>query len=192
MSEKEENRQRSAGGQALDLALIGNCRTAALIDPLGRIVWWCFPRFDSNPIFCRLLTGEDEKGFCDVILSDLVDARSAYVRNTAILETELEDKHGGRVKITDFAPRFHRYERTFHPPQLVRRIQPIAGLPRITIRVRPTEAYGRTISDISIGSNHIRYQGTGSAIEYGCAPFLCRAREDLSLDASYDAGVRPG
>jgi GH15 family glucan-1,4-alpha-glucosidase len=178
MSEKEENRQRSAGGQALDLALIGNCRTAALIDPLGRIVWWCFPRFDSNPIFCRLLTGEDEKGFCDVILSDLVDARSAYVRNTAILETELEDKHGGRVKITDFAPRFHRYERTFHPPQLVRRIQPIAGLPRITIRVRPTEAYGRTISDISIGSNHIRYQGTGTVLRLNTdAPLSYVAQE---------------
>src|SRR6185437_3650439 len=41
--------------QALDLALIGNCRVAALINPAGRIVWWCFPRFDSNPVFSRLL-----------------------------------------------------------------------------------------------------------------------------------------
>jgi hypothetical protein len=27
----------------------------------------------------------------------------------------------------------------FHPPQLVRRIVPLAGLPRIAIRVRTTE-----------------------------------------------------
>src|SRR5579863_9344861 len=162
MSEKEENRQRSAGGQALDLALIGNCRTAALIDALGRIVWWCFPRFDSNPMFSRLLAGEEEKGFCDVVLTDLVNSRSAYIRNTAILETELEDKHGARLRITDFAPRFPRYERTFHPPQLVRRITPLSGQPRITIRVRLTEACGRPISDIAIGSNHIRFQGAGT------------------------------
>ena len=38
----------------LDLAVIGNGRTAALIEPTSRIVWWCYPRFDSDPLFCRL------------------------------------------------------------------------------------------------------------------------------------------
>src|SRR5579863_2791089 len=178
MSEKEENRQRSAGKQALDLALIGNCRTAALIDAFGRIVWWCFPRFDSNPMFSRLLAGDEEKGFCDVVLSDLVDARASYVRNTAILETELEDKHGGRVRITDFAPRFHRFERTFHPPQLVRRITPLSGSPRVAIRVRPTESYGRPIEEASLGSNHIRYQGAGAVLRLNTdAPLSYVAQE---------------
>src|ERR1700726_3697185 len=59
---------RSLEEQALDLALIGNCRIAALVNPTGRIVWWCFPRFDSDPVFSRLLAGDEEKGFCDVIL----------------------------------------------------------------------------------------------------------------------------
>jgi GH15 family glucan-1,4-alpha-glucosidase len=178
MSETDGKSRRRPDKQALDLALIGNCRTAALVDPVGRIVWWCFPRFDSNPIFCRLLAGDEEKGFCDVVLNDLVDARSAYVRNTAILETELTDKQGGRLRITDFAPRFQRYERTFHPPQLVRRITPLAGQPRITIRVRPTEAYGRPMSDLSIGSNHIRYQGAGTVIRLNTdAPLSYVAQE---------------
>jgi hypothetical protein len=35
----------------LDLAVIGNGRTAALIEPTSRIVWWCFPAFDGDPIF---------------------------------------------------------------------------------------------------------------------------------------------
>ena len=52
----------------LDLALIGNGRTAALIDPQSRIVWWCFPGFDGDPIFCRLLAGGEEKGYSDVVL----------------------------------------------------------------------------------------------------------------------------
>jgi len=148
-----------AEARALDLALIGNCRIAALVNGVGRIVWWCFPGFDSNPVFCRLLAGDEEKGFCDVVVADLVDTKSGYARNTAILETELEDRHGGRVRITDFAPRFPRYERIFRPPQLIRRITPLAGLPRITIRVRPCHSYGRPVIDLSMGSNHIRYQG---------------------------------
>jgi GH15 family glucan-1,4-alpha-glucosidase len=155
--------ERPAIAQSLDLALIGNCRIAALIDTSGRIVWWCFPRFDSNPAFSRLLAGDEEKGFADVVLTDLAHAKAAYQRNTAIVETELEDSHGGRVRITDFAPRFVRFERMFRPPQLVRRITPIAGLPRIAIRVRPTHAYGRPTTDFSMGSNHIRYHHAAGA-----------------------------
>ena len=69
----------------------------------------------------------------------------------------------GEVRVTDFAPRFEHYERTFRPPQLIRRIEPIAGLPRIAIRVRPTYAYGRPVTEYALGSNHIRYMG-GSEI----------------------------
>ena len=113
--------------QPLDLALIGTCRVAALIDSSARVVWWCFPRFDSDPVFCRLLAGKEEKGFCDIVLHDQVNTTSAYARNTSVLETWLEDKHGGIVKITDFMPRFGRYERVFRPPQFVRRIEPAGG-----------------------------------------------------------------
>jgi GH15 family glucan-1,4-alpha-glucosidase len=156
--------QSSRGAQPLDLALIGNCRVAALIDTGGRIVWWCFPRFDSNPAYSRLLAGDEEKGFADVVLADQISAKAGYVRNTAIVETELEDRHGARVRITDFAPRFVHFERTFRPPQLMRRITPIAGLPRIAIRVRPTYGYGKPANEYSIGSNHIRYHGAGTVL----------------------------
>jgi hypothetical protein len=47
----------------LDLAVIGNGRTAALLEPGSRLVWWCFPRFDSDPIFSRLLAGDEERDF---------------------------------------------------------------------------------------------------------------------------------
>jgi GH15 family glucan-1,4-alpha-glucosidase len=147
------------GGHHLDLALIGNCRVGALVDRKARIVWWCFPRFDADPIFSRLIAGDEEKGFCDVVLADCVETRSNYLRNTAIVETILIDSRGGQVRVTDFAPRFEHYERIFRPPQLIRRIEPIAGLPRVTIRVRPTFAYGRPIDEYALGSNHIRYMG---------------------------------
>jgi GH15 family glucan-1,4-alpha-glucosidase len=148
----------------LDLAVIGNGRTAALVDPASRLVWWCFPRFDGDPIFCRLLSGKDEKGFADVVLDDVADVQSEYLRNTAIVCTILTDKSGGAVRITDFAPRFQQFGRVFRPPQLFRIIEPISGLPRITIRVRPTQRYGRPFPRHSIGSNHIRYIDEGTVI----------------------------
>lgn len=148
----------------LDLAVIGNCRTAALVDPTSRIVWWCFPRFDADPVFSRLLAGDEEKGFSDVVLDGMVEFSSEYVRNTAIVETVMTDKSGNSVRITDFAPRFRQYGRMFRPPQLFRIIEPIAGLPRITIRVRPTHSYGKPLEKSSLGSNHIRYDEAESTI----------------------------
>jgi GH15 family glucan-1,4-alpha-glucosidase len=52
----------------------------------------------------------------------------------------------------------------FRPPQLIRIIEPVAGLPRITIRVRPTSEYGTPIADRSLGSNHITFRGKDIAI----------------------------
>ena len=148
----------------LDLAIIGNGRTAALLQPDAKIVWWCFPRFDSDPVFSRLLSGKEEKGFTDVILDGMVNIQSEYVRNTAVVTTVLTDHQGGAVRITDFAPRFRNFDRVFRPPQLFRIIEPIAGLPRITIRFRPTHDYGDPITQVSIGSNHVRYLGGTNVI----------------------------
>ena len=148
----------------LDLAVIGNGRTAALVDPHSRLVWWCYPRFDGDPIFCRLVSGKEEKGFSDVVLDDIAEYQSEYVRNTAIVSTVLTDRNGGKVRITDFAPRFRQFGRVFRPPQLFRIIEPIAGLPRITIRMRPTCDYGKPLPNRSLGSNHIRYSADSTVI----------------------------
>src|SRR3982750_2648441 len=90
----------AAAQQSLDLAVVGNGRTVALVNPLGRIVWWCFPRFDGDPVFCRLLSGDQEKGFTDVLLDGLVASHSEYVRNTALVTTVLTDRNGASVRIT--------------------------------------------------------------------------------------------
>jgi GH15 family glucan-1,4-alpha-glucosidase len=154
----------AAKGSPLDLGAIGNCRTAALLDTSGRIVWWCFPRFDSDPVFSRLLAGDEEKGFCDVQLDGAATYEAAYIRNTALIRTTLRDSAGNAVTITDFTPRFRRFERVFNPPQIFRRIEPTAGLPRIKIRVRPTFNYGQPYASRALGSNHIRYAGGNEAV----------------------------
>lgn len=40
---------------SLDLGVIGNSSSAALIDRNGSIVWMCAPRMDGDPVFCSLL-----------------------------------------------------------------------------------------------------------------------------------------
>jgi GH15 family glucan-1,4-alpha-glucosidase len=150
--------------QGLDLAVIGNCRTAALVDSHARIVWWCYPRFDGDPVFCRLLAGDEEKGFTDVVLDRLAETQSDYVRNTATVTTTLTAEDGAAVRITDFAPRFRNFGRITRSPQIYRMIEPVAGLPRITIRFRPAHDYGEPMSQRSLGSNHIRYWGGETVI----------------------------
>jgi hypothetical protein len=77
--------------ESLDLAAVGNCAVAALIDREGRIVWWCMPRLDGDPVFCGLLAGNADWGFADVAIADQVASRRSYLNNTAMLETILVD-----------------------------------------------------------------------------------------------------
>ncbi|MDX1711665.1 MAG: glycoside hydrolase family 15 protein [Rhodovibrionaceae bacterium] len=143
----------------LDLAVIGNCAFGALIDPRGRIVWSCLPRFDADPMFCALLDdhGYIDRGFYDVEVHGFSHAEQRYRRNSAIVETVLHTHDGSALQITDFAPRFKQYERTFRPPMIVRQIQPLAGAPRIRIRLRPACDYGARAAEVTRGSNHVRY-----------------------------------
>lgn len=142
----------------LSLALIGNCSYGALIDKQGRVVWTCLPRFDRDPVFCSLLAnGDASEGVFEIELADLDRAEQSYRGNSAILETRLYDNNGGAVAITDFAPRFKQYGRAFRPTMLVRRVTPLAGSPRIRVRLRPRHDYGARAPEITRGSNHIRY-----------------------------------
>ncbi|MDF3932538.1 glycoside hydrolase family 15 protein [Pseudomonas citronellolis] len=142
----------------MELGLIGNCRVAALVNRQGRLLWWCYPNFDGDPVFSRLLAGDQEKGFCDLLLDGMTRSHAEYLPNTAIVRTVLSDAQGNAVRITDFAPRFRQYGRYFRPAQLCRLIEPVQGLPRVTLRVRPTHHYGKPCQAI-VGSSHIRYLG---------------------------------
>ena len=145
----------------LDLALIGNSSVAALLDARARIVWSCLPRFDSDPAFCALLRtedgSEDRAGLFEVDLADFERSEQAYIAHTPILRTRLYDRHGGAVEITDFAPRFKQFGRLFCPVMLMRQIRPIAGSPRVRVRIRPLCEYGARRPAMTWGSNHVRY-----------------------------------
>ena len=149
---------------SLELGIIGNCTISALIDRLGTVVWSCFPRFDGDPLFCKLLDEEGERGFYSVELDELAEVEQAYLPNTAVLVTRLTDRNGDGVEITDFAPRFHHFGRIFRPTTLMRIVKPFGETPRIRVSLRPVFHYGRHAPQITRGSNHIRYVGVDTSL----------------------------
>jgi GH15 family glucan-1,4-alpha-glucosidase len=149
--------------QSLDLAIIGNCSFAGLIDRMARVVWCCLPRFDGDPVFHSLLgtRGEEGDGAFAIELEGVVRSEQAYAENTAVVVTRLFDGSGNAIEITDFAPRFQAQGRMFRPNALVRRVRVIAGHPRIRVRCRPRFAYGTREPEITFGSNHMRFVANG-------------------------------
>jgi GH15 family glucan-1,4-alpha-glucosidase len=83
-----------------DHGLIGDTRSAALVAPDGSIDWWCVPRFDSPPLFGRLVGG-DAAGWFSVNPAEagLVTQR-AYRPSTATLVTTW-DVDGGELQLCD-------------------------------------------------------------------------------------------
>ncbi|MFC3551587.1 glycoside hydrolase family 15 protein [Lysobacter cavernae] len=143
---------------SLDLGLVGNGSMAALVDARGRIVWGCVPAFDGDPTFCALLSPRDHEGGDYAIeIEDFASSEQHYLANTAVLRTILRDTRGGAVEITDFAPRWHQNDRFYRPVTLLRRVRPLAGLPRVRVRLRPLADYGASKPETTWGSNHIRY-----------------------------------
>ncbi len=164
----------------LDLGLIGNCRTSALIDKNASIVWWCYPYFDSDPLCSGLLqTGDPDTkgGTIGVILEGAKLVSQRYERNSAILLTHLADEQGNEIEVIDFAPRFYLHGRMFSPTMLVRIIRRVAGRPRIALRMRPTTDYGQNRAETRAGAHHI---------SFACASQPMRLTTDASVSAITD------
>jgi GH15 family glucan-1,4-alpha-glucosidase len=84
-----------------DYALIGDCRSAALVARDGSIDWLCWPQFDSDACFAALL-GNPEHGhwfICPADRSARIQRR--YRDKTLILETDFETEEGS-VTLIDF------------------------------------------------------------------------------------------
>lgn len=149
---------------SLNLGVTGNCAYSALIDPMGRIVWCCLPRFDGDPVFNALIDPSDKGGVWAIEIEHFERSEQYYESNTAVLRTRLYDRHGQGVEITDFAPRFVHRGRMFRPLTLVRRVRVLAGAPRIRVLLRPRFDWGMSAPLTTQGSTHVRYVGPHTAL----------------------------
>jgi len=85
-----------------DYAIIGDCRTAALVSRDGSIDWFCCPRFDSDACFAALL-GTREHGRWSIGPRTPARITRRYRPNTLVLETHFETRDGA-VTLVDFMP----------------------------------------------------------------------------------------
>jgi GH15 family glucan-1,4-alpha-glucosidase len=86
-----------------DYALIGDCKTAALVGRDGSIDWLCWPRFDSPACFASLLGAPENGRWLIAPKSPILGVSRRYRRHTLVLETEFETT-AGRAVIVDFMP----------------------------------------------------------------------------------------
>ncbi|MBT2498959.1 glycoside hydrolase family 15 protein [Agromyces sp. ISL-38] len=85
-------------------AVIGDCRTAALIGSDGSIDWFCAPRFDAPSVFGALL-GDEEQGRWSLRPADAAATGSrAYTPDTFTLVTRWVTAEG-EVEVVEFMPR---------------------------------------------------------------------------------------
>jgi len=70
-----------------DYGMLGDTRTAALVASDGSIDWWCLPRFDSEPLFGRLVGGADAGTFRIGPAGPATVADRHYRHETATLTT---------------------------------------------------------------------------------------------------------
>jgi GH15 family glucan-1,4-alpha-glucosidase len=148
--------------QLEDYGVIGNCQYAALIDRAGGVGFLCWPRFDSEPVFARLLD-RSEGGSFSIEPSSGALGKQRYLDNTNVLETRF-DGPDGAFRIIDFAPRFLQYDRSFRPTKLVRIIEPLSGTPRVRIRCDPRLGWSKAVPKREVGSHHVKYLGFASAL----------------------------
>ncbi len=149
---------------SLSLGIIGNCAFSALIDAQARVVWCCLPRFDGDPVFNALVDDGEHASSFAIEIQDFSHATQAYESNTAVLRTQLFDRLGQSIEITDFAPRFYSRARFFRPLTLVRRVRVLSGAPRICVRLNLRFDWGRSAPAITRGSNHVRYAGSAMVL----------------------------
>src|SRR6202008_4783777 len=87
-----------------DYALIGDCRTAALVGRDGSIDWLCWPRFDSPACFAALL-GEPDNGRWLLAPKDpSAKVQRRYRPGTLILETDFTTESGCATVIDFMLP----------------------------------------------------------------------------------------
>src|SRR4051794_16743240 len=69
------------------LGMLGDTRTAALVDTRGCVVWLCLPHFDGEPVFGQLLAGSDGGSFRLGPVGDATLVGRRYRPQSTVLET---------------------------------------------------------------------------------------------------------
>src|SRR5438874_3746527 len=155
-----------------DYAIIGDCRSAALVSRQGSLDWLCWPRFDSPSIFGALL---DERAG-RWTLAPVAPFRSSrrYLENTNVLQTRFETT-AGSLLLTDLMPVASEGDKRrflFPEHEIFRILECKSGQVEVEMVFDPRPEYGR---------DEVRIHNAGGLGLRMSTPFgLLTLRTDLS------------
>jgi GH15 family glucan-1,4-alpha-glucosidase len=158
-----------------ELGMLGDTRTAALVDGRGRIVWMCLPHFDGGPVFASLHAGADGGDFMfgPVVEAEPISRR--YRPGSAVLETTWQVGAARLIltegMVADVAGRL------LPTMCLVRRLEANGGEVDCTMRFNPRFGDDRSAPAVSVTRAAVVCTHDGVA---------------LSLTADGDLEVQPG
>lgn len=126
-----------------DYAILGDCRSAALVSREGPIDWLCWPRFDSASIFGALL--DERAGRFRIAPGAPARAKRSYIPETNVLETRF-DTATGSILLTDLMPVASEEEkRSMLLPEheILRIVECERGEVEVEMLFQPRPGYGR-------------------------------------------------
>ena len=137
--------------------IIGDMRSAALVNDKGSIDFFCWPEFDSPSIFCALLDSPDAGIF--QLTPDLPNARreQIYLPDTNVLQTRwLSD--AAVVEVTDLLAISDELDDL---PLLIRRVRVVSGKADIHLRCAVRHDYARAPTHVALDNSTVCFNADG-------------------------------
>ncbi|WP_130909808.1 glycoside hydrolase family 15 protein [Pseudomonas sp. Sample_9] len=153
MAEAEMEQQSPIGAHGI----IGDMRSAALVNDKGSVDFFCWPEFDSPTIFCSLLDTPEAGIF--QLAPDLPDARreQIYLPDTNVLQTRWLSEHAV-VEITDLLPIGDDVDAL---PLLMRRVRVVSGSATFNLRCAVRHDYGRADTRAEMDAQDVTFHAAG-------------------------------
>ncbi|HZP17174.1 MAG TPA: glycoside hydrolase family 15 protein [Terriglobales bacterium] len=124
-----------------DYAVIGDCRSAALVSRSGSMDWLCWPRFDSPSVFASLLDRE-RGGFWQIAPTDSdLSTERRYLPESNVLETRFTTRSGAAT-LTDLMPVQDASPAMVPDHEIIRRLTCDSGEVAVGIHFAPRVNYG--------------------------------------------------
>jgi GH15 family glucan-1,4-alpha-glucosidase len=165
-----------------DYALIGDCRTAALVSQAGSIDWLCLPHFSGQSVFAAILDQARGGAFVVRPTGEFRSSRR-YVGDTAVLETTFVTD-SGKVRLTDLMPVTGDAGALRPMRELLRIIEGIEGDVVLDIRCEPRPDYARKAARVKARG------AVGFAFTWGDELILLQAEAPLELISEQAVGAK--
>ena len=125
---------------SLNFGIIGNCKSAALINEDSSIDWCCLPQFDSPSVFGKILD-ENIGGQFKISCDENYTISQFYIENTSILCTHFSNDDDA-FEVIDYMPRYKKDDNVYYaPPEITRVLKHLKGEPKYRVIYDPRLEY---------------------------------------------------